>query len=269
VGCSLIISVLIEMGFRFQETRRNLEVEHSQMAELAAHRIRDYVEDVAQAVRLSSQPRRMTDGRVGEDYISDLRSLLRNVPAIRNVVAIGLDGREQIRVSRIGPSLTDATADHTSAPFFKAARAAQTYYGPVIFPPESFEPRIVIAVPMEPFRGEVAGVLAAEVNVRYVWDVVQDIRIGKTGHAYVVSGSGTLVAHPDLLLVLQRKDLSAVPQIAALRDPDGSANATGVYRNLAGQRVFVAHGRIPTVGWTVFVERPLTEAFAPLLASLA
>jgi signal transduction histidine kinase len=269
VGGALIVSVLVEMGFRFHETRQTLEVVHRQMAELAALQIRNYIEDVAQGVRLAAQPRHVEQGRVTDDYIFDLRNLLRNVPAIRDVVALGLDGREQLRVSRIGPSQPNAQANHASSPYFAAAKAGQTYFGPVVFPRDSFEPRILIAVPIEPYRGEVIGVLAAEVNVRYVWDVVQEIRIGESGYAYVVSGTGILVAHPDLHLVLQHKDLSSQPQVAALRDARGGAVGAGVYKNLNGQGVFVAHAPIPNVGWTVLVERPLTEAYAPLLASLA
>jgi signal transduction histidine kinase len=269
VGGAFVVSVLVEMGFRFHETRQNLEVVHRQMAELAALRIRNYIEEVAQAVRLAAQPRKLIGGRVADDYVSELRNLLKNVPAIRDVVAIGPNGREQLRLSRIGPSLPDERAEHASDPDFTAAKSGQTYFGPVIFPADSFEPRIVIAAPIEPFRGEVIGVLSAEVNVRYVWDVVQEIKVGETGYAYVVSGTGALVAHPDLHLVLQHLDLSRFPQVAALHDPDDGAGATGVYKNLAGQRVLVSHVRIPNVGWTVMVERPLTEAYRPLLASLA
>jgi signal transduction histidine kinase len=269
VGGALIVSALAEMAFRFQETRRNLEIVHRQMAEIAAVRIRDYIEDVAQALRLAAPPRRMENGRIGSDYVLELRNLIRSVPSVRDVVALGLDGREQFRVSRIGPSVPNAQADHSSAAHFIGARSGQTYFGPITFPLDSFEPRIEIAVPIEPFRGEVVGVLVAEVNVRYVWDVVHGIHIGESGYAYVVTEAGVLVAHPDLQLVLQRKDLSDLPQVAALRDPDSATSGTGIHKNLAGQYVLVAHERISNVRWTVLVERPLTEAYAPLLASLA
>src|SRR5262245_4662132 len=134
VGGALVISVLAEMGFRFQETRHNLEVEHQQMAELAALRIRNYVEEMAEAVRLSAQPRNLTDGRLTDDYLFELRKLLRGVPAIRDLIVVGLDGHEQLRQSRIGTSLPDAAADHTSDPYFVLARSGRTYFGPVIFP---------------------------------------------------------------------------------------------------------------------------------------
>src|SRR5262249_20287276 len=154
-------------------------------------------------------------------------------------------------------------ADHSSAAHFTTARAGQTYFGPITYPPDWFGPRMIIAVPIEPFRGEVIGVLAAEVNVRYVWDVISEIRVGETGYAYVVSSTGTLVAHPDLHLVLQHNDLSALPQVADLRAPGAGAGGVGIYRNLAGRLVLVAHEPIPNVGWTVLVERPLSEAYGP------
>jgi signal transduction histidine kinase len=269
VGGSLVVSVLVEMGFRFQETHRDLRIMHDQMAELGALKIQGYVEDVARAVRLAAQPRQLVGGRVTDNFVSELNTLLKNVPAIRDVFGVGLDGREQFRLSRIGPSVPDPRADHAATPYFTAALRGQTYFGPVIFPGDSFEPRIVIAVPIEPFRGEVVGVLTTEVNVRYVWEVVQDIKVGESGYAYVVSENGTLVAHPDLHLVLQRKDLSHEPQVAALLNPNGVRTVPGFYRNLSGQPVLVSHKSIPNVGWTVFVERPLSEAYRPLFASLA
>src|SRR5215470_5632147 len=75
VGGSIVVGVLAEMGLRFEETRRNLEVLHHQMAELAAVRIRDYIEDVAQAVRWTAQPQQVVGGRVADDYVGDLRRL--------------------------------------------------------------------------------------------------------------------------------------------------------------------------------------------------
>jgi len=269
VGGSLIAGLLLEMGFRLQEARQSLELEHLQMAELAALRIQNYIEGVAQAVRLAAQPRNVVQGRIDNSYIADLRDLLRNVPAIRDVVALDTGGREELRVSRIGRSVPDPAADHSTADYFAVARGGKTYFGPIIFPPDSFEPRIVIAVPIQPFRGEVIGVLVVEVNVRYVWDVVQAIKVGESGYAYVLSATGKLVAHPDLLLVLQNKDLSHLPQAAALGESGKGAATYGVSENLAGQWVLVSHAHIPSVDWTVFVERPLFEAYAPLLGSLA
>ena len=261
-------SILTELAFQFQETRQNLQTVHHQMAELAAVRIEDYVGDIAQAMRTAAVPRRLDAGRLTDDYLFNLRILIKNTPPIRDVFAVGLDGHEQFRESRIAPSVPNSGIDHSAEPFFTTARSGQIYFGPVVFPRDSLEPRIIISVPIEAFAGEVVGVLAAEVNVRYVWDVVQEIHIGNSGYAYVVSSDGILIAHPDLNLVLQRKDLSDLPQVAALRAPGSGESGTGIYRSLGGERVLVSYQRIASIGWTVLIERPLMEAYAPALLSL-
>jgi signal transduction histidine kinase/HAMP domain-containing protein len=267
-GGSLLASLLLEMGFRFQETRASLAATHHQMAEIAALRIRNYVENIAESVRRAGRARHQVQGQLSDIDVADLRDLLRNVPAIRDVVALGLDGHEELRLSRIGSSLPDTETDYTAEPYFASARAGNTYFGPVVFPTDSFEPRILIAVPIEPFRGQVTGVLTAHVNVRYVWDVIQEIHVGETGYAYVVSGSGALVAHPDPFLVLQRKDLSHLPQVAALSDAAHDEGAR-VYKSINAESVLVSSAPIPGVGWTVLVERPLIEAYRPFVTSLA
>ncbi len=268
VGGCLLASIFVELVFRFVEARHDLEGVHQQMAELAAVRIQNYVDDIADALVMAAVPRQLDDHQLTNDYAFNLRNLIKNVPSIRDVVAVGLDGREQLRVSRIGPSVPHANTDHSADPFFITARSGKSYFGPINFPSDSLEPRIVVSVPIEAYAGDVVGVLAAEVNVRYVWDVIQSIHIGKFGYAYVVSSAGTLVAHPDLQLVLQHKDFSTLSQVAALRAPGGGESGTGLYSSLTGQAVLVSYRRIPRIGWTVLVEQPVMEAYAPVLISL-
>jgi signal transduction histidine kinase len=117
-----------------------------------------------------------------------------------------------------------------------------------------------------PAGGAAGGITVAEVNLKFVWEVVSRIQVGKAGLAYVVNSAGTLIAHPDISLVLQKTDLSRLPQVAALAAPAGEDEP--IARNLKGQEVLTAHARIPTLNWAVFVELPLSEAFAPLYASI-
>ena len=97
---------------------------------------------------------------------------------------------------------------------FRRARAGVVSFGPVYFVRNS-EPYMRIAVPIEWFVGAVEGVLLAEVNLRYIRDVVADIRVGESGYAYVVSQEGDLIAHPDLSLVLQKRNLDELDQVRA------------------------------------------------------
>ena len=112
--------------------------------------------------------------------------------------------------------------------------------------------------------GSAGGVTVAEVNLKFVWDVVSRIQIGQAGIAYVIDASHTLIAHPDISLVLQKTGMASLPQVATLAQPAPSM----LGRNLKGEKVYAAHAAIPTLNWTVFVESPQAEVLAPLYATL-
>ncbi len=54
VGGSLVASAIVEIAFRFQESRRTAGLLHRRTAEVVALRIRNYIEDIAKAVRLTA-----------------------------------------------------------------------------------------------------------------------------------------------------------------------------------------------------------------------
>src|SRR5439155_24516411 len=105
------------------------------------------------------------------------------------------------------------------------------------------------------------------------WDVITGLKIGQSGYAYVVDERGRFIAHPDISLVLRDTDLSKLPQVAAAlasaAGPPGDTPAATLAQNLAGRDVLTAHAAIARVGWRVFVEVPLSEAFAPLYGAAA
>src|SRR5438477_6973346 len=115
--------------------------------------------------------------------------------------------------------------------------------------------------------GKNAGVTVAEINLKLIWDVITALKIGQGGYAYVVDGRGRLIAHPDISLVLRDTDLSQLPQVAAALNPQPGQPAVTTADNLAGRAVLTAHSAIPQLGWRVFVEVPLSEAFAPLYSA--
>ena len=119
--------------------------------------------------------------------------------------------------------------DYSNDPKFTEAVAHKVYYGPVYFRRES-EPYMTLSL-----AGTLrdAGVSVAEVNLKLIWDVVSQIKVGAHGHAYVVDGQGRLIAHPDISLVLRNTDLSRLAQVQAARahlagktDRAGAGSAT-------------------------------------------
>src|SRR5262249_53000788 len=129
---------------------------------------------------------------------------------------------------------------------------------------------MTIAVPIERFAGDVIGVLQAEVNLKYIGDVVSAITVGKAGYAYAVTRTGELIAHPDISLVLQRRNVAVLEQVKAAFQsaPGKSAPNAIVADNIQGKSVLTSFALIPGLDWAVIIERPVEEAYETLYASM-
>ncbi len=263
VGGMLIASGAIGIYFSWRETQANLVALQVEKAQNAATRIEQYIRDIEHEISWTALPRVDADGDALEQRRIEYLKLQRQEPAITEVVWIDPQGREQLRISRLAMDAIGSGTDLSQDPKFRKVASGEVpvWYGPVYFR-KGTEPYMTIARP----AGSDGGVTAAEVNLKFVWDVVSRIKIGATGLAYVVDSTGTLIAHPDISLVLKKSDLSALPQVAALRGPADGAPLLA--RDSKGEEVLSAHAAIPTLRWTVFVESPRAEAFAPLYATL-
>jgi signal transduction histidine kinase/HAMP domain-containing protein len=173
-----------------------------------------------------------------------------------------------VQASRLRTVLPDAKKDLSTAAPFKQAQRGKSYFGPVYFVRGS-EPYMTIAVPIERFAGDVIGVLQAEVNLKYIGDVVSSITIGKAGYAYAVSRSGELIAHPDISLVLQRRNVRQLAVVkAAFEGPEAAAAHAVIAPNIHGKEVLSSFALIRDFDWAVIVDRPVEEAYEALYASM-
>ena len=260
----LVIAVLVMNGgldlwFTYQDTKQELIGLQKEKAEAAAQRIEEFVTEIEQQVGWTTFAQWALTPIEQRRY--DYVRLLRQVPAITELVELDGKGKEQLKVSRLAMDVVGGGADHSQDASFTEALAKHVYFGPVYFRKES-EPYVTMALAGS---GRNAGVTVAEVNLKLIWDVVTALKVGKEGYAYVVDRRGRLIAHPDISLVLRDTDLGQLPQVAAASTSAGEAVALA--RNLAGRRVLSASAAIPDLGWHVFVEQPLAEAFTPLYAA--
>jgi signal transduction histidine kinase len=265
VSAALLTSGLVELYFSYRENLAAVVALQREQAAGAAGRIEAFVRDIERQVGWASQGQIGTRQTLEQRRFEFIR-LQRQAPAVTEVSQLDTAGREQLRVSRLAMDVVGSQADFSSDPRFTGARPGRPYFGPVYFRKES-EPYLTLSVA----GGGDAGVTAAEVNLKFIWDVVSQIRIGSTGRAYVVDGRGQLVAHPDISLVLQKTDLSRLEQVqAALVGPvpaGSPAREITVAKDSGGRQVLTASAPISPLGWWVFVEQPLGEALASLYAS--
>src|SRR4030088_2125727 len=264
VGIALLSNGIFEVFFYYREHKASLiRIQHEQ-AEAAAAKIGQFVKEIESQLGWTTQLP-WSAGSIEQRRFDALR-LLRQVPAITELAQVDSTGKERLRVSRLAMDVVDSGLDLSKDPKFTEAVARKVYYGPVYFRRES-EPYMTLS--LAGTRKD-AGVSIAEVNLKLIWDVVSQIKVGERGHAYVVGAQGRLIAHPDISLVLRNTDMSKLLQVQAARvgGAGGGSDSLEGTRNIQGQEVLTASAPIAPLGWTMFVELPVEEAYASLYAAL-
>ena len=280
VGGLLSLSSAVELYFSYQETKQSIVRLERTKALAAANEIERYLGQILQQLRSTMQGAidvsalgtagigaqaggQSRAAALAEQRESDFLRLSRSVPAITEIRHLDLAGKERLRTSRLELDAVESGEDFAEWPPFLGAKAKKTYFSPAYFKDET-EPYITMAVAPDETAAEVT---AAEVNIRAIWDVVSRIGIGRGAHAYVVDSNDKLIAHSDLRLVLEKRDLSAAPQVKAARaNSDGSRDdkAFTIANGLQGGQMLAVHAAIPALGWLVFIEQSVEDSFAPL-----
>ncbi|HWV51191.1 cache domain-containing protein, partial [Pseudorhodoplanes sp.] len=258
----LLIAGGIEAWFGYHDQRARLNDLLDAEARMAAVKIQDFIEGIRDQLgwtvllpwsENTSDRRRLDTSR-----------LLRQVPAIESLTLVDPDGIERLFVSRIGLNRIDSGRDLSFTPAVIGARSQGVWFGPVTFHGGS-EPFLTMAVSG---NRSAVGVAVADVNLKFIRDVISEIRVGETGEAFVLDWPGRLIAHPDINLVL-RADQAAQQPLQELREAiraqPGQATAG---RDISGRSVLAAMAQIPGVDWSIIVKQPLAEAFGPIYAAL-
>ena len=260
VGIALIAGGAAEVAFNYAETRAQVELRQGVEARAAAARIRDYLRSLETEVReMTDLPWGTLDPRL---RLEEFRRQLKLVPAIAELRSVDSNAREQLHVSRVEPDEIASGKPVENRPAFIAARRDGVHYGGTYFKDGS-EPYITIAVRDD---GTDDRVTMAEVNLKFVGELIREIRFGAHGRAFVIDRENHLVAHPDIRHVLRK---TVVTGFAPEVEPGAIAHPVSqTLDDFDNVRVLATYAPVGVAGWWVFVEQPTDEAFAPVYASI-
>ena len=105
-----------------------------------------------------------------------------------------------------------------------------------------------------------AGVSVVEVGIKFIWDLVMQMKVGERGVAYIVDAGGRVIVHPDASF---QSDFSNLAQVQTARAVGSGAAPVEGARDIRGREVLSAYAAITPLGWFALVEQPAEEANAP------
>ena len=147
--------------------------------------------------------------------------------------------------------------NYAESEWFRAVRERGVYISDVFLGYRKL-PHFVIAVKRK--NGPSASYLRATIDTQFFNDLVESVRVGRTGEAYLINGSG--------MLQTRRRSGGALMDV----DPDHGlyrSAESGIFsfvaRDRTGIRYVNATGKLPlTTDWLLVVRQETREAYGPL-----
>jgi putative methionine-R-sulfoxide reductase with GAF domain len=201
-----------------------------------------------------------------------LDRLLGLQPAFKQLALLNAGGRQLNLVSRLSLTQSGQFTGQLTEDLLARNREGQQFISPVYIDARTNEPMVVIAVPIQSILGDYQGTLAAELNLKFMWDLVSQLKVGETGYAYVVDDTGALIAYSDTSRVLKAENLQNISEVSKfVANPSAAGNIlpeSASYKGLNGETVVGTYLPLGSPAWAVVIEMPWTEAYAILLLQI-
>jgi signal transduction histidine kinase len=195
-----------------------------------------------------------------------LGKLMGSESAFRQLVVLNNQGEELMSVARQSKMTSGNLKDRAGDTMFSVVEERGSFISSVYISEVTSEPLVTIAVPAKSALGDFKGILMAEVNLKFMWDLVNEIDVGEKGTVYVVDRDGRLIAFEDTSLVLRGENLSHLEEVKEFMNGGHETKidffniAEGINKN----QVVTNHVYLAEPDWAVVVELPIVEAYGPL-----
>src|SRR5262249_52580869 len=132
--------------------------------------------------------------------------LVKNDSSFTEAAIIDSKGMEVIKVSDRKVYFAADLQDQSKAEKFIKPMEGQDYISRVYLSGHG-QPYITIAIPLWGTAQNIVGILSVEADLSFLWEVIQKVRFGAAGYAYLVDEQGSLIAHGDASLVSKNLNL--------------------------------------------------------------
>jgi methyl-accepting chemotaxis protein len=266
----LVITSSLQVVFNLQTQREIVGSQQQIIAQDAANTVASFIQEklsvLETAVKLGDPA---SASQVEQRKV--LENLLGLQPAFRHLILLDSQERELIRVSRLTQTMSGEFIDQAGSAMFSQVEQGGRFISPVYVDEATSEPLVVMAVPATDVFGDYQGTLVAEVNLKFMWDLVDRLEVGETGLAYVVDRQGNLIAFGDTTRVLRGENVGHLKEVGefvsnpALVDETGTSISSGIN----GTTIVGTYVPLQTPDWAVVTEWPVAEAYQEVIRGTA
>jgi GAF domain-containing protein/HAMP domain-containing protein len=262
----LIIASSLQTFFNFETQRAIVASKQQLIAREVATTVASFIQEkfsvLTAAVRLG-----IAIDASPEEQKQVLDSLLGLEPTFRQLVLLDAQGQELAKTSRLSQMASGQLTDRMGSDLLAQTSQGSKYVGSVYIDDVTSEPLVIMAVPVTNIFGDFQGTLMAEANLKFMWDLVDRLEVGKTGRAYVVDRRGNLIAFGDISRVLRGENVSNLNKVSEFINSPAPIDETGAgsFKGITGATVIGAYAPLGTPDWAVVTELPVSEAYKEVI----
>ena len=262
----LLIASSLDIYFNFRSQQNLVIAQQRLIAQEAANSVKGFIQKKFEVLQTANSIGDLAIASQEEQKLV-LDKLLGLDPAFRQLILLNAQERELQKVARVSKLALSQSIEQFKSELFSQASKGKTYISPVYIDKITSEPLMIMAVPITDVFGIFKGILTAEVNLKFMWDLVDRIKIGKIGVAYVVDKHGDLLAFGDISRVLRGEQLIHLKEVAKFVKGDEITHVDNadISNGIRGNRVVSNHAHLGSPNWAVVVELPALEAYQPVM----
>lgn len=149
-------------------------------------------------------------------------------------------------------------------PWFAEAIKGKNYISDAMADEKTKAPMVYISTPVLDQYQKPAAVVVAKMDLGYLQTIVKDIKVGKSGIAYIVDRKGVVLAHPNVKEKVLKVYNAAENKIEGAVNIVNGKEGTSIYKNDKGEEVYGTYSKIPSTGWGMLTEIKVDEAMTPV-----
>ncbi len=264
----LLISSGLQVYFSFQAQQKFIAGQHQLIAQDAANTVGNFIlEKFNDLGKMAYFTNLAAAGEKERKLI--MERLLGREPSFRQARLLDAHGGELLRAYRLSQAESERLTKRIGTELFSRVNRGERYISPVYVDEITGEPMVIMAVPVTDVFGDFSGIVLADTNLKFMWDLVDRIKIGKKGLAYVVDDQGNLIAFHDISRVLKREKVTHLQEVKRSLGMVGSDEFMGgeveVSKGIKGGYVISTHVNLVIPDWAVVVESPVLEAYESVI----
>jgi len=190
-----------------------------------------------------------------------LDNLLGRDAAFRQVVVLNVQDQETAQAARLSQQAAGSLAGQLQGEMLSQVHQGQHTMSAVRVDLNTSEPLVLLALPVTNALGDFQGTLAAEVNLKFMWDLVDQLQVGETGVAYVVDKQGNLLAFSDTARVLRGDNVANLPKVREFITGVKEVPFLDLTIGIQGISTVGGYAPLGTPDWAVITEMPWDEAY--------